>query len=155
MDISSNALSRQLPAGARIIQSQRDFIILSLPLLEGAARQHVAVIWDRGRDEQILDVLTALTYRDPLVRARIVGLAMERGVLTCWCSSEQTDRLAIQGACNAALHPPKRWLVAPLQIMPIDMQRDRQILDRGNLTEDHPLLQIPRQYQLGVIEVRS
>jgi hypothetical protein len=144
----------RLPADSRLITYARDYLVVSLPA--GEARQHLAVIWDRGRDETILDVITAITYRDPHVRARIIGCAMERGVLTSWVSSDQADRLAIQGACDAALHPPKRWLVAPLQLVPIDVQRDRQILDRGNLIEGHPLLQIPRQYRLGVIgQVRS
>ena len=150
----STAILAQLPAESRLISHARDYIVISMPLLEGTMRQHVAVIWDRQRDEQILDVLTALTYRDLPTRARLMGLAMERGVLTCWVSSD-TDRAAIQGACNAALHPPKKWLVAPPQIVPLDRQRDRQILDRGNLTEDHPLLQIPKQYQLGIIGVQS
>jgi hypothetical protein len=127
MDPSTLALSRQLPAGSRII----------------------------------LDVLTALTYRNLTVRSRIIGCAMERGVLTCWYSwdgthgPKVTEHEAIQLACDTALQPPKRWTVAPLQLVTVDAQRDRKILDRGNLTETHPLMQIPRQYQLGLIEVAS
>jgi hypothetical protein len=145
-------LGRQLPGGSRLVSFARDYIVISLPA--NTARQHVAVIWDRGRDEQILDVITALTYRDPSVRFRVVALAMERGTLTCWCSSDKTleqDRKAIQLACDAALNRPKRWTVAPLVPVSIDIEPDRCVLDRGNLIEGHPLLQIPQQYQLGLI----
>ncbi len=153
MDPSSNVLGRLLPAGSRLIASLRDLIVVRLPA--DAAYQQVAVIWDRSRDEQVLDCITALTYRDPQVRSRIIGLRMERGVLTCWYASAanlETDRNVIQLACDAALSAPaKRWVVASLAAVPIDAHRDRRILDRGKLAEGHPLLQIPPQYQLGVI----
>lgn len=158
MTVSSSLLSRALPAGSHLIESRRDFIIVRLP-----SGQQLAVIWDRGRDEQILDCITALAYREPRVLDRIVALRMERGVLTCWyapawqasAATMEHDRIAVQQACDTAL-APKRWTVAPLEVVPIDAHHDRRILDRASLAKDHVLLQIPQQFQLGrVKEVRS
>src|SRR5689334_3152491 len=114
-----------LPGGSRVIESRRDYIVVRLPLGEGY--QQLTAIWDKGRDEQLLDVITAIYYRDRQLCSRIVGLAMERGVLTVWYASTahlEQDRNAIQIACDAALNAPaKRWVVAALQAVPMDTQR--------------------------------
>jgi hypothetical protein len=155
MDPSLITLGRPLPAGTRIIESQRDFLIISLPL--PAARQHLGVIWDSQRDEHVLDCVTALSYRDQTVRANVIALAMTKGALTVWYSSTKNleqDRTTIQAACDAALlSSGQRWTVAPLVPVSINSERDRRILDRGNLIESHPLHTFPTRYQLGVIEV--
>lgn len=156
MDPSSIVLGRPLPAGSRVIESVKDFLILSLPL--PAARQHLGIIWDPQRTEQVLDCVTSLSYRDPQVRSNIIALAMQKGVLTVWYVNTATkhlesDRSAIQIACDAALIPCRqRWTVAPLVSVSINIERDRRILDRGNLVEDHALQAFPQRYQLGVIQ---
>jgi hypothetical protein len=152
--LSSNALSRLLPAGSRLLTSLRDIVVISLPA--GPAHQHIGVIWDRGRDEQILDVITAITYRDSQLRSRIIAMAMERGILNVWYAADNTnltqDRNAIQLACDAALNAPvKRWKVADLIPVPIEARPDRLLLDRKALGQNHPLLVLPSQYQLGLI----
>lgn len=157
MDPSLVVLSRPLPAGSRVIESQKDFLIVSLPL--PAARQNLGIIWDSTRDERVLDCVAALTYRDPAVRSRVVALGMSKGTLTVWAAPSKTpdqDRNAIQAACDAALTPSgQQWTVAPLVTVSINLERDRRILDRGNLVEGHPLQIFPKRYQLGVVEVRS
>ncbi|MFI4869641.1 MAG: hypothetical protein ACHQDD_09870 [Steroidobacterales bacterium] len=68
----------------------RPVIILSTPLYftkagDGSGYDHrVAVIFDEDEDERVIDVLTAILYRDPHAFARIGAVHEHKGLLTLW-----------------------------------------------------------------------
>jgi hypothetical protein len=138
-----------LPANTHIIASTRDRVIFDLPLpTEPPQANRIAVLWDGDRDERILDVMTALHFRDLRVRAHVIALAERGGVVTVWVGSAhdvEKMRAIIQAAADAALRPRDRWTVAPLVVV----ETRNGVLDKKSLLLDERLASIP--YNLGLV----
>ena len=150
MDPSHCAIGHRLPPHSRVIESRRDFLVIRLAKF--ASAQNIGILWDPSRDELVLDVITALTYRDGLVRNKIVALAMFRGNLSAYYAG--TDNLEwareqIQAAADSVLSLiNQRWeVLAPIPVPLLD----GFMLDWSKLASDHPLRVIPTKYQLGQV----
>lgn len=154
MDPSLSSAAYRLPRDTRIIASARDYLVARLPY--STFGQQVAVIWDPGRDELVLDCLTSLRYRDAKVCLDVIALSMVRGKLSVYfATNEQLSwvRSQVQAACDAALEPVGgHWDVLPVVAVPMTTSgKGNPILDWDRLPAEHPLHAVSGRYQLGVV----
>ena len=149
----SLAAAMRLPLSSRVIESTRDFIIVKIPCFRGA--HQFGVLWDPRREEYVLTLMTALSYRSLNVRNEIIALSALRGNLTVYFNGDTADaaaaRARIQVAADVALKPcGERLEVLPLELCPMTRTaRGDAILDRAALPAGHPLLIFPANFQLG------
>lgn len=154
MDPGLSSAAYRLPRDTRIIASARDYLVARLSFSDFG--QQLAVLWDAGRDELVLDVVTALRYRDVGVLLDVIALSMHRGKLTAFLG--RTENLAwsqeqLQAACDAALAPVGgSWEVQPLVSVPMTVgHKGNKLLDWDRLPDGSPLRAVPAKYHLGVV----
>ena len=145
----------RLPPHSRVIESRRDYLVVRISCFQLA--HQFGVLWDPARDELVLSVMSALSYRNMRARNYTLALAMLRGKLTVYYSGDAEHlawgRKEIQDAADSVLVPiGQKWEVLPL--VPVEMTtgaHGNRIMDRSKLAADHPLLVIPAAYQLGAV----
>ena len=125
IDASLDAVIGRLPAGVRIVRSEREFIILEIRFESSppAMAQRVCVVPDKARDLRVLWVLGALALLDREACASLVGLAYSQGRLqSWWLSTSMLSAISTRSlitACEAALAYEDRWEVSPPVFVPL------------------------------------
>ena len=154
MDPSQALSSVKLPPHSRIVESRTDYLIVRIPRYAGA--HQFAIIWDSSRDEFVLNVMTALSYRDIAARDSILALHFLKGKLASWTGLHEPERIeacreSLQAAADAVLNPiGQRWeILSPATVPMIRIPHGTSVLDASALEPGHPLSVIGKRYQLG------
>ena len=143
----------RLPPYARIVVARKDYLVGRIPRFHGA--HQFAVLWDPQRDELVLSVMSALSYRDLDARDAVLALTMLRGKLTIWTGWSEPHRVErlqeiVRSASDSVLNPIRqKWDIEPPLSVPMVRSQHGPIMDREALPPEHPLLVIPSAYQLG------
>lgn len=152
MDPSQALAGFRLPLHSRVIESRKDYLVARIAVFSGA--HQFGIIWDPSRDESVLSIVTALSFRDLNIRDRVLALSMLRGKLTAYISGSEHlsfARQQIQEAADVVLEPiGQPWeVLAPIPLPMTASAIGTQILDWSRIPAGHALRIIPEKYQLG------
>lgn len=148
----------RLPANARVHLNAAMFQIVDWIVSEDPPQlQRQFVAYDVDRDEGSLDVLSAVNYLNPQIRANIVAVAESKGRIAIYygdlLTRDKAERV-LGEACYKALYPRTKWTPDIIFVPMSD-----GVLDRSRLPENSPqhapLLAAPQRFQYGLIDLRK
>ena len=153
----SEAVIGRLPPDCSIVQSLRDYIIVSIQLTSStkAIRQVILVVADADRDLRVLWVLGSLVKFNRETCSRLVALAESKGKVRSWWTAHPIPMLGhvdtndLQAASDMALAPDDRWVIAPPIFLKV---KPDGAADLDSLPENDDLRRMaPRSHALGKV----